>query len=293
MHIRHTAHTHAFTVIPNAIARHPRLSLTAVGLLARLLSLPDGTRETIHTLAEKVSEGRLRVRKAFSELEREGYLTRTRMQDPDTGLWHTEVTVTDVPNDQSPDAGGPGAQAVGRSPKGERTKGKNHPPQPATDPPGLEGEGSGAGSDAGPTAAVLHRVGRAEPRLRLSPGEVLAVAPLAAQWLANGATSAELHHALTAGLPARVHAPARFIANRLERKMPQPRPAVRPLGECADCRMPLAREAEGARCGRCDVSPPAASVSAAPAAEGRRLLEAIRQRRMRRGWAPGAHPLPA
>ncbi|MFF7965998.1 helix-turn-helix domain-containing protein [Streptomyces sp. NPDC007903] len=177
MRIHRTQHTTGFTVLPNAVLRHPRLSLAARGLLGHLLSLPNGSRETVQTIAEKVAEGRITVRKAMAQLEAAGYVRRVRHQDPESGTWATEVTVSDVPmtedspTDTKPTVGRSIGRAVGRSPKGERTQEKNSSPTPAEVPAsgaqGAEGgrdEASQQQDDSSPevgrAAAVLGRLGR-------------------------------------------------------------------------------------------------------------------------------------
>ncbi|WP_309239352.1 hypothetical protein [Streptomyces lunaelactis] len=67
---------------------------------------------------------------------------------------------------------------------------------------------------------VLARLGRTEPRMTLSAADCAALEPLAAEWLARGATHNHLSQALTAGLPSPVHSPAAIARTRLENKMP-------------------------------------------------------------------------
>ncbi|MEV5415140.1 hypothetical protein [Streptomyces albogriseolus] len=325
MRIHRTQHTSNFTVLPNSIVRHPRLSLAARGLLGHLLSLPDGARETVQSIAEKVSEGRIAVRKAMAQLEAEGYVRRVRHQDPETGTWSTEVTVSDAPmtgespTDKKLTAGPAKSRFLGRSPYGSKTQEKNPSPTPAqasdSDDQAAEG-GRGEASqqqnqeDASPevgrAAAVLGRLGAVEPKLSLGAAEVLNLAPLAAEWLRRGVSELELRNTLVAGLPATVLAPARFIANRLERKMPAPRrvadpaaPAVALRAECGDCGRPLPLGQSQGICGQCsgvERAPEDPRPSVGTAAEAASLIDQIRQRRAagtvrgsRRGFAT-VHP---
>ncbi|MFC8131290.1 hypothetical protein [Streptomyces sp. NPDC057302] len=83
-------------------------------------------------------------------------------------------------------------------------------------------EGDGGEDSPPPTAAyrALAELGRTEPRLTLSAADCARLEPLAAAWLARGATVAHLNHALTAGLPEPLHNPAGIAKRRLEDKMP-------------------------------------------------------------------------
>ena len=181
--------TRFFSQTPNEIIRHPRLNGTAVRLLQWALSLPEGSRETVQSLGEKMPEGRLAVRKARRQLEEEGYLHTRRSQNPETGQWSTQVLVSNValttpeeitaafgPSDQDPPVGTGGDQAVGAYPLGDNTE-ENTPNQPAS-----QGElQTGA-------ANFLARLGDRTPALRLGAGEIERLVPLVARWQAHGAT---------------------------------------------------------------------------------------------------------
>lgn len=257
-----------FSQTPNEIIRHPRLNGTAVRLLQWALSLPEGSRETVQSLGEKMPEGRLAVRKARRQLEEEGYLHTRRSQHPETGQWSTQVLVSNValttpeeiaaafgvvrpsadpsdpgdPSDQDPPVGAGADQAVGAYPLGENTE-ENTPNQPV---PSGELE-TGA-------ANFLARLGDRTPALRLGAGEIERLVPLAARWLASGATEADLRQALTADLPHPVHSPAALVAHRLKARTPAitaPRKRVETLAECAECRDPLPRGVHTGICRRC------------------------------------------
>jgi hypothetical protein len=204
-----------FSQTPNDIIRHPRLNGTAVRLLQWALSLPEGSRETIQSIGEKMPEGRLAVRKARRQLEEEGYLHTRRTQNPDTGRWSTQVLVSNValttdaeigvafaPTDQGPPVGEVADQAVGTSTFGENTE--ENTPNPAAD--------------------FLTRLGDHAPSLRLGAGEVERLTPLVARWLATGATEADLRQAVTADLPTPVKSAAALISYRLKVRTPRPPP---------------------------------------------------------------------
>ncbi|MEV0484297.1 hypothetical protein AB0I69_27250 [Streptomyces sp. NPDC050508] len=254
--------TRFFSQTPNEIIRHPRLNGTAVRLLQWALSLPEGSRETVQSIGEKMPEGRLAVRKARRQLEEEGYLHTRRSQDPETGQWSTQVLVSNValtapeeiaaafgtvrpspdPSDQDPPVGGGADQVVGAYPLGENTE-ENTPNQPV--PPGELETGA---------ANFLARLGDRTPALRLGAREVERLAPLAARWLESGATEADLRQALTTDLPHPVRSPAALVTYRLEARtptIPAPRKPVGTLAECGECRDPLPRGVSTGICRRC------------------------------------------
>ncbi|MET8948889.1 hypothetical protein ABZX30_36590 [Streptomyces sp. NPDC004542] len=266
-----------FSQTPNEIIRHPRLNGTAVRLLQWALSLPEGSRETIQSIGEKMPEGRLAVRKAGRQLEEEGYLHTRRSQDPETGRWSTQVLVSNValtaegeiaaafgsvgsvgtadpararPGDQDPPVGDEAGQAVGASTFCEDTE--DNTPNPAA------------------ASAFLARLGDHAPALRLGTPEVERLAPLVARWLATtGATEADLRHVLTADLPRPVRAPAAHLAYRLASRTPAPRTPVERLAECGECRDPLPRGVRTGICRRC------AGLEPSPQAAPRTVLHGI------------------
>lgn len=93
--LRHR-HPNRFTVLPNDAIRNPQLSFRAVGVLAHLLSLPDGAKVDSATLAGSHREGRDAVRSAYRELEAHGYYRKELIRLPD-GTLRTEVAVSSTP----------------------------------------------------------------------------------------------------------------------------------------------------------------------------------------------------
>ncbi|MCX0246059.1 MarR family transcriptional regulator [Streptomyces drozdowiczii] len=96
-----------------------------------------------------------------------------------------------------------------------------------------------------PSAAylALAGLGRREPRLALSATDCATLEPLAAAWLARGASTEHLTAALTAGLPEAVTHPLGLVRRRLTDKMPPhlpdaPGPANGLRVECVDCGRP-------------------------------------------------------
>jgi hypothetical protein len=95
--LRHR-HPNRFTVLPNDAIRNPSLSFRAVGVLAHLLSLPDGAKVDSATLAGAHKEGRDAVRSAFGELAEHGFYRRDVVRLSD-GTLRTEVVVSSTPMD--------------------------------------------------------------------------------------------------------------------------------------------------------------------------------------------------
>jgi hypothetical protein len=259
MHVHLSARTRNFTVLGNEVLRDSRLSYCARGILAHLLSLPDGKREDIRTLTERTPEGRERVACAMRELQRFGYLTRTKKQTVD-GRIYTEVAVFDVPQGASPlvvpDAGIPGSGGAVSSSDGDYPleERDEEPSLPAAVEDAQTGREGNADAETQASAALLTRIARTEPKLSLGLPEALRLAPLVTEWRRRGASDLHLIGALTAGLPVGgVHHPARFLESRLRSKMPAERRIAPPRLECDECGVPV--RAPG-RCRSCGESEP-------------------------------------
>jgi hypothetical protein len=217
MRIHRTTPTRAFSVFSNALLRDRSLSWCAVGVLTYLISLPNGARATIRTLAEQRKEGRARIASALRELEDSRYLRRVVRKDDTSGQLFTVYEVFDTPYDDEPPAGEPekvenlasgeaDVAGAGALPSGERT-GEQEPPSPPPERTAL-------------AARLLGSLGRGEPRLALGGAESLRLAPLVEEWWERGASSAEVRAALTQGLPPRVYSPRALVEDRLRRKRP-------------------------------------------------------------------------
>lgn len=128
-----------YTVVDNAALRDVRLSWRATGLLAYLLSLPDGWSVNIADLTRRKQDGRDATRAAMIELEEVGYVERRTENDPTTGqilkvtLVYEEpvgmtLELTDSPTLDSPTSGKPSLGST----KGGSTQGsKNQEPKSA------------------------------------------------------------------------------------------------------------------------------------------------------------------
>ncbi|MBW1596397.1 hypothetical protein [Streptomyces sp. JJ38] len=311
--LRHvSAPTRFYSQIPNELIRNPRLNGTAVRLLSWALSLPADSRETLTSLAERMPEGRMAVRKARGQLTEEGYVHTRHLQCAESGRWRTVVLVSNTalrtaeevdaafaactagqpPSDQDPPVGPPPEQALGEQPLENNGENTHHPPRPepaSEAAPDAEPEPAPGPEPDGAAVRALVDVGRAEPRLRLGLAEAARLAPLAREWLARGVSLAEFREAMTAGLPGRVYAPAKLLAHRLREKLPAPvappeppgppAPPPPPLAECAECCDPLPRGQLSGICRGCaGLTPPPDPGPGLPpgAAKARAAFEAAR-----------------
>ncbi|MFI1360321.1 hypothetical protein ACH4TV_43095 [Streptomyces sp. NPDC020898] len=236
MRIHRTTPTRAFSVFSNALLRDRSLSWCAVGVLTYLLSLPNGARATIRTLAEQRKEGRARIAAALHELEESRYLRRVVRKDEESGQFSTVYEVFDTPYDDEPPAGESEevqnlasgeseSVASGALPSGEKTR-EQEPPSPPSAEVEAEPEAGSAEPEVPPgertalAARLLGSLARTDPRLALGVAEALRLAPLVEEWWAAGASSTEVRAALTQGLPKPLYSPGAIIENRLRRKCP-------------------------------------------------------------------------
>ena len=97
MKIVRAGRLHRFVALPNDAVEDVRLSYRARGLLAYLLSRPDGWHTDSTRLAAGAKEGRDAVRAALGELEAIGYLLREKYRDRETGRWLSSWEVVDTP----------------------------------------------------------------------------------------------------------------------------------------------------------------------------------------------------
>ncbi|MGV9884008.1 hypothetical protein [Streptomyces sp. NPDC003006] len=240
MRIHRTTPTRAFSSFANSFLRDRSISWCAAGVLMYLLSLPNGARATVRSLAEQRKEGRMRVAAALRELEESRYLRRVVHKDRETGQQlGTYYEVFDAPYDEVPPEGdrekvqnlAPGESvsgAAGALPSGEKTR-EEKPPSPeppsggevpSAEPPSAEPPGR--------AARLLGSLARCEPRLAIGAAEAARLAPLVEEWWAVGASDAAVRAALTQGLPPRVYSAAALLNNRLRRKLPAPPPPPPP-----------------------------------------------------------------
>ncbi|MFI6848383.1 helix-turn-helix domain-containing protein [Kitasatospora sp. NBC_00085] len=276
MRIHRTEQVRHFTVLPNGLLQDRRLSYTARGLLADLLSRPDGWREDGRHMADTSPQGRGAVRRALKELVDAGYYRVEKIRMPD-GTIRSEAHVYDTPQRGRAAAPGVTRPAAGGGSAGsadtllkDREQEPSLPPEfvgtadeaeaaEAADLAGTAGAAGAVGAadvadEVGEVGepdgrvreavAVLFRVIRPEPRLRLGEAEAMALAPLVVEWLERGCSVEDMARALLPGLPVPMHSAASVLRYRLKQKKPPARapepPAAAPrLAECAECRDPV------------------------------------------------------
>ncbi|MFI1655607.1 hypothetical protein ACH4ZU_11970 [Streptomyces sp. NPDC020472] len=236
--------------MPNRTARNRRLSFTARGLWLHLISLPDGAKEDVRTLADNnPGVGRKGVANALDELVAEGYYFRFTIRDSETGRVWTETAIHDLPQAEdapvpaSPATGDPAPGGAGASPSGERNFSKDQgkippfPPRASDAPAGPErGEGDREKQDkqTAEAARILRRFAAIDTRLKLSERQIAKLAPSVADWLDRGASIGEITDAVTQGLPAKVYSAARLIADRLDRKRPERKRQWKQYADCGE-----------------------------------------------------------
>ncbi|MBD0692663.1 hypothetical protein [Streptomyces sp. CBMA123] len=304
MRVHRSAHARNFTVLPNGLLQDRRLSYTARGLLADLLSRPDGWREDGRHMADTSPQGRGAIRKALKELTEAGHYRVEKIRMPD-GTIRTETHVYDTPQLAVPSVPRPvsGEATVGRAGAPLVKKRYQEPSHPAErvdqqsatggEAADREGREEGHAIDQKPPAmpddqiseavATLFRVIRPEPRLRLGEAEATDLAPLVAQWLERGSTAQELAQALLPGLPVPLHSPVGVLRSRLKRKLPPVQAPQQPskprYAECAKCHDPVPKPGICRACAGLGRRPASVSCGAAVAASGAARVRAVMRAR--------------
>ncbi|GAA1929415.1 hypothetical protein GCM10009837_63830 [Streptomyces durmitorensis] len=194
----------------------PKREASIAGFIDRL---PEGAAMDHKTLATHIAGyGQAAVRSALKALSHAGHLRRIKEQvvrDDGARRWVTRTYWSRTPRTAA------WWWEFCRSVRGVMLD----------DPYGGDGVDGDGGGEGGPPAdevppprstayRALAELGRTEPRLTLSAADCARLEPLAAAWLARGATVTHLTHALTAGLPEQLHNPAGIAKRRLEDKMP-------------------------------------------------------------------------
>jgi hypothetical protein len=94
---------HNYTVMSNFHLRDTNLSLKAVGLLSKMLSLTDEWNYTTRGLAAICKEGVDAIGAALKELESCGYLVRNQLRDAKGRICDTEYIIYESPHTPLPD----------------------------------------------------------------------------------------------------------------------------------------------------------------------------------------------
>lgn len=140
-------HTKDYTTMSNHHLRNPELSLRAMGLMSKMLALPDDWDYTVAGLASICREGRDAVRKALQELEAAGYLVRSQTRSGGTfssndyTLFETPPVspLTENPSTGNPSTGKPSTENPTQLNNviNQKTK-RQKPPAPAWEPEAFE-----------------------------------------------------------------------------------------------------------------------------------------------------------
>ena len=94
--------TQNYTVMSNHHFKEKKMSLKAKGLLSLMLSLPDDWDYSISGLATLSKDGKDSIMSALSELEKFGYLTRTRLTDEKGRFAGVEYNIFEIPQPKNP-----------------------------------------------------------------------------------------------------------------------------------------------------------------------------------------------
>ncbi|MEV5582902.1 MarR family transcriptional regulator [Streptomyces parvus] len=244
-------------------------------------SLPEGAEMGIKRLAKQLPlYGQQAISTAMNALSVAGHLRRVRCAvgagdetrwvfrtfwsrtARDNEWWTTYLATETAARTAAPAeptaASAPPAPAPVAVPQ-QRTAPEAAPdPAPATAPSAPAAPAATAAPPAAlsPAYLALAELGRKDIRLALSADDCAALEALATEWLDRGVTTDYLTSALTAGLPAQVDCPPRFVRRRLTDKIPPQLPTTTPntspgtgtpaprlLMECTDCGRPGRPEA--------------------------------------------------
>ena len=91
-----------FTMMQNHHLRNKGLSLKAVGLLSKILSLPPDWDYSLRGLATLNTDGIDGVRSAMKELEDHGYVVRTQRRDENGRMSKSRYEVYEIPQQRKP-----------------------------------------------------------------------------------------------------------------------------------------------------------------------------------------------
>ncbi|ROQ67216.1 hypothetical protein EDD93_1635 [Streptomyces sp. 840.1] len=229
----------------SAPGQRPRTATDFAHLLPRdaavaayIDGLCDGADISVKTLAKTLPYGQCALRTTLNRLQEAGHLRRGSecVATEEVLIWVTRTFFS-------------------RTARGDEwwdafTRG-DAPPEHATQRP-----------TRSRSFIFLAALGREKPALSLSQADCVTLEPQVSEWFERGATEPEILHALTEGLPPRIHHAAALVRRRLLDKLPPvraaspaPRVVLRTL-ECAECRAPgNATAMPGGLCGNCRGKP--------------------------------------
>ena len=122
------ANRERFTVIDNTAIRDNGISLKALGLLVRMLSLPDNwefSENGLEAIFKK--DGQSSIRSGLKELEENGYLTRVKRRDEKGRITRVEWIITENPQVENPSMDNPSLESpsLGNQPQQNTNINKN------------------------------------------------------------------------------------------------------------------------------------------------------------------------
>lgn len=91
-----------YAVTPNELVNNPEISFKAKGLFSFIQSKPEDWDFSAKTISEQSREGVDSISEGLRELERAGYLVRSKFKK-DTGFWGIEYTLHDTPQNPVPE----------------------------------------------------------------------------------------------------------------------------------------------------------------------------------------------
>ncbi|MEV6201995.1 hypothetical protein AB0M64_18760 [Streptomyces sp. NPDC051771] len=259
------APSRGFTQFSHEIIRHPRLSSDAVRLLTWQLSLPQGARESLSRTAERARIGACAFGRAKRQLKEEGFVHERRVQ-VSGGRWVTQQLVSSTPltadraakllarepvassqvtpSPRNPVVGAPTVDGPvtpptdGHPEKDREAETSNLPPEVVEESPRLEEARALVGALPLLSSALRH----------IPRGMRDELARLAARWLDDGHTSADVHEHILRGLPGAgtsVHRPGGLVRYLLRDVPPRELPPPHVAGRWLSARLEGTRECAG------------------------------------------------
>lgn len=119
-----------YTVMSNHHLQNPRLSLKAMGLMSKVLSLPEDWNYSVKGLAAYCKDGYESIRTALCELEEEGYLIRRQLRDDKGRIAGTEYIFREIPEMEVPETEGRASETEEKSEKKEQKEEKGNARKP-------------------------------------------------------------------------------------------------------------------------------------------------------------------
>lgn len=116
-----------YTAMSNYHLQDMNLSLKAIGLLSKMLSLPDNWDYSQAGLAAICKDGEASIRSALQELEKCGYLVRERTRDANGRMSSVEYCVYEIPKKVLEDNHGEIPDFKKRNYKTQKTKSRGTP----------------------------------------------------------------------------------------------------------------------------------------------------------------------